>query len=302
MSARRGTYSIVARDPATGELGVAVQSHWFAVGSVVAWARAGVGAVATQSIPDPGYGERLLGRLARGSAPAVALEAELAGDEQARFRQLGVVAASGEAAAHTGDGCIEAAGHAIGHGFAAQGNLMASERVWGAMAEAYTGADGPLARRLLTALEAADAAGGDVRGRQSSALLVVPGAGEPWQTTVDLRVEDSPDPLGELRRLVELADAYELAELADEAIAEGRHDDAAGLFRRAAEIAPDRAELSFWSGLGLAARGDVDAGAEQVEAAIAAHAGWRELLARLTDEVAPGAGAMRERIGIEPRR
>ena len=168
MSAQAGTYSIVARDPATGELGAAVQSHWFAVGAVVTWARAGVGAVVTQSIPEPAHGGRLLDRLEAGETPAAALAAELDADPQRRFRQLALIAAEGEPAVFTGDGCMVHAGHRAAETYSAQANVMATDAVWGAMGDAFEGSGGPLARRLMAALEAGEAAGGDVRGRQSA--------------------------------------------------------------------------------------------------------------------------------------
>jgi uncharacterized Ntn-hydrolase superfamily protein len=292
------TYSIVARDPATGELGVAAQSHWFSVGSIVTWAGPGVGAVATQSIPDPGYGERLLSRLAAGESPGEALGAELAADELARFRQVAVVDAAGRTAAHTGRSCIAYAGDADGDGYSAQANMMASERVWPAMAGAFEASSGSLARRLMAALEAGEEAGGDVRGRQSAAMLVVPDAGVPWQTTLDLRVEDYPEPLAELRRLIGLNEAYALADRADEAAGEGRSADAADLYLEAAALAPDRLELAFWAGLGLAAHGDLEEGADRVRRTIEADPAWGELLARLDDEIAPSASAVREALGI----
>ena len=174
---RRGTYSIVARDPQTGELGVAVQSHWFAVGPIVPWVRAGVGAVATQSIAEPAYGPRALDGLAAGARARDALDELVADDELARFRQVAVVDAHGNAAAHTGEGCIAHAGHQEGHEFSAQANMMASPEVWPAMAHAFEAAAGPLSRRLLAALHAAEARGGDARGRQSCALVVAPAHG-----------------------------------------------------------------------------------------------------------------------------
>lgn len=299
---RRGTYSIVARDPGTGELGVAVQSHWFSVGSIVAWARAGVGAVATQSIAEPAYGPRLLDRLAADEAPAAALAAELSADELARFRQVAVVDSAGRVAVHSGDGCMPHAGDRPGEGFSAQANLMASPRVWPAMAEAFEAAEGPLARRLLAALDAAEAAGGDVRGRQSAALVVVAVEGEPWRRSVELRVEDAVDPLAELRRLLDLHDAYELADRADALAGEGRHRDAAELYVRAAEAAPANVELSFWAGLGIAAGGDLARGAERVRAALDAGDGWRALLARLDPEIAPAVNDVRGALGVARER
>jgi uncharacterized Ntn-hydrolase superfamily protein len=295
---RRGTYSIVAHDPETGELGVAVQSHWFSVGSVVSWAEAGVGAVATQSIAEPAYGPRLIERLRGGQRPRQALDELLAADEQARFRQVAAVDATGEVAVHTGDGCIPFAGDTEGAGFSAQANMMATSNVWPAMAETFAGATGPLSRRLMTALDAGEAAGGDVRGRQSAALVVVPAEGEPWQRTVELRIEDSRDPLGELRRLLDLADAYALASEADDLGAEGRHDEAAERGRRALQLAPASVELIFWGGLGLVQGGDLDGGLELVRSAIEMHSGWRSLLARLDAEIAPAAPAVRAALGI----
>jgi uncharacterized Ntn-hydrolase superfamily protein len=299
---RRGTYSIVARDPGTGELGIAVQSHWFSVGSTVAWARAGVGAVATQSIAEAAYGPRLLDRLAADEAPTAALAAELSADELARFRQVAVVDSAGRVAVHSGDGCMPHAGDRPGEGFSAQANLMASPRVWPAMAEAFEAAEGPLARRLLAALDAAEAAGGDVRGRQSAALVVVPVEGEPWRRSVELRVEDAVNPLAELRRLLDLHDAYELADRADALAGEGRHRDAAELYVRAAEAAPANVELSFWAGLGIAAGGDLARGAERVRAALDADDGWRALLARLDPEIAPAVSDVREALGVARER
>ena len=174
---RWGTYSIVARDPHSGELGVAVQSHWFAVGPIVPWVRAGVGAVATQSIAEPAYGPRALDSLAAGARARDALDELVADDELARFRQVAVVDAHGNAAAYTGEGCIAHAGHQEGHEFSAQANMMGSPEVWPAMAHAFEAATGSLARRLVAALHAAEARGGDARGRQSCALVVAPGAG-----------------------------------------------------------------------------------------------------------------------------
>ena len=216
---RRGTYSIVARDPTTGELGVAVQSHWFAVGPIVPWVRPGVGAVATQSIAEPAYGPHALDRVAaNGSGAGATLDVLLGDDELSRFRQVAIVDAQGEVATHTGDGCIAHAGHRAGAQFSAQANMMASPDVWPAMAAAFESASGPLARRLLAALNAAEASGGDARGRQSSALVVAPAEGEPWQRTVDVRVDDHPEPLRELERLLDLADAYAIASEGDDLV------------------------------------------------------------------------------------
>jgi uncharacterized Ntn-hydrolase superfamily protein len=289
---RQGTYSIVARDAASGELGVAVQSHWFSVGGVVAWARPGVGAAATQSVAEVAHGPGALERLQQGLDAAEAIAAVLAGDEQARFRQLGVVDAKGRAAAHTGEGCIPFAGDVIGDGFACQANMMGPDTVPQAMAAAYRGHSGDLAERMLAALKAAEGEGGDVRGRQSAALLVVPEQGEPWRTRIDIRVEDHEDPVNELERLLRLARAYEMAGQADELSAAGEHEQATGLYLRAAELAPEADELTFWAGLGMASA-DLDAGVELVRRAAAVKPSWLALLDRLPAELAPNAEAVR---------
>jgi uncharacterized Ntn-hydrolase superfamily protein len=283
------TYSLVARDPVTGELGVAVQSHWFGVGAVVPFVRPGVGAVATQSVPDPAHGRRILDLLAGGAAPDAAIDAILEGDEGAAYRQIGAVDAQGRVAAHTGDGCMADAGHTTGDGWTAQANIMLSAEVWPAMAEAFVAADGPLAERLLAGLDAAQAAGGDVRGQQSAAIVVA----APTGLTIDLRVEDDPEPLTELRRLLTLRRAYTAAEAADEAMAEGRMDDAAALYEEAGRLAPQSAELSFWAGLSAFQRGEEASGVERVRAAIAASPGLKVLLDRLGPDVAPAAADVR---------
>jgi uncharacterized Ntn-hydrolase superfamily protein len=291
---RRGTYSIVAHDPQTGEVGVGVQSHWFSVGSVVSWARTGVGAAATQSIADPSYGPRALELLADGAEPADALARLVADDPRAHVRQVALVDAGGRVAVHTGERCIAFAGHQTGDGYSVQANMMAGEAVWPAMAKAFEGADGPLARRLLTALRAAEGAGGDVRGRQSAALLVAPAEGEPWRRSVDLRVDDHPEPLEEIGRLLDLADAYRLAGEGDDLVGEGRHDEAAERYKRAARLAPGNDELLFWSGLAAAQGGDLETAVERVGRAIAVQPGWRELLERLQPDIAPAAPKVRE--------
>jgi uncharacterized Ntn-hydrolase superfamily protein len=290
---RRGTYSIVARDPETGELGVAVQSHWFSVGSVVSWARPGVGAVATQSLAEPAYGPRALDLLAGGTAASDALRRLVSGDERERVRQVAVVDSTGRVAVHTGDGCIEFAGHRTGEQFSAQANMMATADVWPAMAAAYERAEGPIARRLLAALQAAEGAGGDARGRQSAALVVVPPEGDAWQRTVELRVEDHGEPLAELERLLDLADAYALATQGDDLVGEGRHDEAAERYTRAGELAPDNHELLFWSGLAAAQGGDMPTAMHRVGRAIELQPGWRDLLGRLEPDIAPSAAAVR---------
>jgi uncharacterized Ntn-hydrolase superfamily protein len=296
MRARQGTYSIVARDGDSGELGVAVQSHWFSVGPIVPWAAPGVGAIATQAFAEVSYGPRALEVLRDGLGAEDALGRMIEADPASASRQVAMVDARGDVAVHTGPSCIAYAGHSVGAAVSCQANMMASERVWPAMLEAFNSAQGSLARRLMAALDAAEAEGGDARGRQSAAILVVPEKGEWWNTLVSLRVEDHPEPLAELRRLLRLHDAYELATQADDLVSEGRHDEAASIYRRAGELAPENHELRFWAGLGLAQAGDLDAGVSQVLAAIEQHPGWRELLGRLPGDVAPSAAAVRRAI------
>jgi uncharacterized Ntn-hydrolase superfamily protein len=286
------TYSIVARDPGNGQLGVAVQSHWFSVGPIVPWAQTGVGAIATQANAEVSYGPQGLDLLRQGIGAQATLESLLAADSGASGRQVAIVDAHGSVATHTGASCIPFAGHASGDAVSCQANIMASERVWPAMLEAFNAASGALTTRLMAALDAAERAGGDLRGRQSAAILVVPSEGRHWETIVSLRVEDHPEPLAELRRLLTLHDAYEIAGRADELVNEGLHDEAASLYRRASELAPDNHELRFWAGLGAAQAGDIDAGLADVLAAIDQQPGWRELLARLPADVAPSASAV----------
>jgi uncharacterized Ntn-hydrolase superfamily protein len=293
------TYSIVARDPETGELGVAVQSHWFSVGAIVPWARPGVGAVATQANVEIRYGPRGLELMAEGRSPEEALAELVAEDPGSAGRQLAIVDAAGRVAAHTGMSTIPFAGHVTGDGVSCQANIMASERVWPAMLEAFSAAAGRLSERLMVALEAAEAEGGDLRGRQSSAILVVPAEGEWWESVVSLRVEDHPEPLGELRRLLRIHRAYQLANRADELANDGRFDEAARVSRDASELEPDNHELRFWAGLGAAQFGDLETGVAEVRAAIAAHPQWRVLLERLPEDVAPSAAAVRARLEQE---
>jgi len=296
MPRPRGTYSIVALDPETGELGAAVQSHWFSVGSLCTWARPRVGAVATQSVVEPAHGPNALDRLAGGDDAATALAGVLATDGLARVRQVGVVDARGRVAVHTGADCIPEAGDTLGEHWACQANMMAHATVPDAMSAAFAATTGDLAERLMTALEGAEAEGGDVRGRQSAALLVAPAQGEPWRARVDLRVEDHADPVGELRRLLRLQRAYELAGEADGLMGEGRAAEAAAMYVRASKLAPQSDELLFWAGLAIAQQGDVAGGADAVRRAAAVHPGWLTLLERLSPEFAPAGEAVRNEI------
>jgi len=294
---RHGTYSIVAHDPQTGELGAAVQSHWFSVGSLCTWARPGVGAVATQSVVEPAHGPYALDRLAAGASARGALDELLAADPLRTVRQVGVVDARGGVAVTTGQDCIANAGDATGASWSCQANMMERDTVPAAMSAAFAAADGDLPTRLMAALGGAEGEGGDVRGRQSAALLVVPAEGEPWRARVDLRVEDHRDPLAELNRLLVLQRAYELAGAADELMAADRADEAGELYRRAAELAPDSDELLFWAGLAVAHAGDLDQGVDAVRRAAELHPNWLVLLDRLSEDFAPAGAAVRRALG-----
>jgi uncharacterized Ntn-hydrolase superfamily protein len=287
-SSRRpvSTYSIVARDPATGDLGVAVQSHWFSVGPLVAWAEAGVGAVATQSFVEVSYGPLGLELMRAGKTAEEALEALLAVDPQADVRQVAMIDARGSVAAHTGASCIAAAGHAVGEQFSVQANLMENDTVWGAMATAYSEATGDLADRLLAALEAAEREGGDIRGRQSAAILVVPGTGSgaPWRDRrIDLRVEDSAEPLVELRRLLRLKRAYIRMDSGDAEFAIGNVEGALGHYAAAAELSPENLEVRYWQAVTLVGANRVDDALPIFAEVFTADPSWRELTPRLPD-------------------
>jgi uncharacterized Ntn-hydrolase superfamily protein len=274
------TYSIVARDPDTGELGVAVQTRWPNVGSVVPWAEAGVGAVATQSFAEESYGPLGLARMRDGAAPAEALQALLAADPGRDTRQVGMVDAQGRSAAHTGSRCVVAAGHVTETGQSIQANMMESDSVWPAMAGAYRSTSGELADRLMAALRAAEDEGGDVRGRQSAALLVVPASGPAWATRYDLRVEDHRAPLDELARLLRLARGYEAFDRAQERADSGDAAGAAAAMDDAHALAPDDDQISLWAALYLAGAGRLDDALRLFDAARAAEARSGEHLRR----------------------
>jgi uncharacterized Ntn-hydrolase superfamily protein len=250
------TYSIAARDPATGELGVAVQTRWFNVGSAVPWAEPGVGAVATQSFTEESYGPLGLALMREGASAPLALEALLANDSKRDVRQVGMVDATGRSATFTGERCVVAAGHITADDLSIQANMMERPTVWPAMADAYRSTDGALADRLMAALRAAEAEGGDVRGRQSAALLVVPASGPAWSTRYDIRVEDHRAPLDELARLLRVARAYEAFDRADTAAAAGDLAAFAAELRLAHELAPDDDQITLWTAVSLAGAGD----------------------------------------------
>ena len=277
------TYSIVARDPTSGRFGVAVQSHYLGVGPVVPWLEAGVGAVATQASVNLSFGPVGLELLRAGRSASEVVSALVASDAGAQQRQLGVVDASGQAASFTGAECIPAAGNLVGNGFTVQGNLLESDRCWPAMAAAYEASGGePFSERLLRALEAAEREGGDVRGRQSAAIMIVEGSlqAAPWLgRLMDLRIEDHPDPVPELRRLVALKEAYDL--LDDEGEAARAGGSAAERYAQARRGAPEAYELVFWRGLELANAGDLEGGRRELAIAFAADARWRTTLQHL---------------------
>jgi uncharacterized Ntn-hydrolase superfamily protein len=278
------TYSIVARDAKTGEFGVAVQSHYFQVGPTVPWALAGVGAVATQSRVNVSYGPLGLELLRSGYTAAQALKALTSGDSQPEIRQCAIVDAAGNVAAHTGSKCIAAAGHQLGDGFSCQANLMEKDTVWAAMAEAFTSTDAPLAERMMAALEAAEAEGGDIRGQESAAMLVVSGkpTGRSWEDrTIDLRVEDAAEPLAELRRLLRLKRAVQTFAEADRLTTAGDVPGAATRRREALALAPEMIELRFWTGLTTAQAGDIDGGLELIDDVVRKDPRWLETLRRL---------------------
>jgi uncharacterized Ntn-hydrolase superfamily protein len=284
------TFSIVARDPVTGEMGVAVQSHWFSVGSVVTWAEAGVGAVATQSFVDPGYGPRGLDLMRRGVDAPAALDQLLAKDPQPDGRQVALIDTAGRVKAYTGKSAIASAGHQVGNNFATQANLMANDRVWPAMAAAFESAKGDLADRMLAALEAGQKVGGDIRGKQSAALLIVKGkaTGRPWvgaDRVFDLRVDDHPDPIAELRRLIRLQRAYAHANRGDELMTEKKVEEALEEYGSASRLAPEIVELPFWHAVTLASIGREAEAAPIFKQVFAREPVWADLLLRL-----PAAG------------
>jgi uncharacterized Ntn-hydrolase superfamily protein len=284
------TYSIVARDPSTGELGVAVQSHWFSVGSIVSWAEPGIGAVATQSFVEPDYGPLGLQLMRAGKTAEQALAALIGADEHADVRQVAMVDAQGHVANFTGDKSIDEHCDATGAGFAVQANLMWKPTVCEAMVKAFASAAGDLAERLMVALEAAQGEGGDVRGKQSAAMLVVSGDRDqsPWRgRVIDLRVEDHPEPLVELRRLLTVNKAYNLMNQGDEQMTLGDVEAAVNSYGRAEAMVPDSHEMVFWHAAALAGADRVDEALPLFARAFQAWPQWRELVPRL-----PAAGLL----------
>ncbi len=278
------TYSIVALDKVTGELGVAVQSHWFSVGSVVPWVEAGVGAVATQSFVEASYGPLGLELMRAGKSADEALAALLKADKNEASRQVGMVDAQGKVAAHTGKNCIPEAGYTIGDGFSCQANLMLKNTVWKAMARAFESTKGELVDRLLAALEAAEQEGGDIRGRQSAALIVVRGksSGVWWKDRIyDLRIEDHPNPVAELRRLIKINKAYNHMNQGDEYLTAKKVDEAVKEYTKGMDIYPDNPEMIFWPAVTLASSGKVEESLPLFKKVFAMDANWAVLLPRL---------------------
>jgi len=284
------TYSIVARDAETGEMGVAVQSHWFSVGSMVSWAEPGVGAVATQSFIDPNYGPLGLQLMRAGKTAAEAQAALLSIDEHANVRQLGMIDANGVVANHTGDSAIADHCDIVGDNYTVQANMMWKPTVCEAMAAAFEAAQGDLAQRMMIALEAAQGEGGDIRGKQSAAMIVVSNDRSlpPWGgRVIDLRVEDHAEPLVELRRLVTMNKAYNLMNAGDEHMMVGDIDSAVVAYGGAETMVPDSHEMIFWHAATLADAGKIDEAMPLFAKAFAMWPRWREIIPRL-----PAAGLL----------
>jgi uncharacterized Ntn-hydrolase superfamily protein len=278
------TFSIVAVDRQSGEMGAAVQSHWFSVGSSVIWAESGIGAVCTQSFIEPSYGPLGLDLMRAGKTAEEALAGLLKADKYEDVRQVAMLDNLGRVAAHTGKNCIPEAGHFIGDGFACQANLMLKDTVWNAMAKAFEGTQGELVDRLLAALEAAQGEGGDIRGKQSAAILVVKGksSGVWWKDRIyDLRVEDSPAPLAELKRLIGLNKAYNFMNRGDELLTEGKVEESMRSYTRAMEMYPDNAEMVFWPAVTLASQGKVEESLPLFKKVFALDPNWAILVPRL---------------------
>ena len=281
------TYSIVAYDTATGDMGVAVQSHWFSVGSIVTWAEAGVGAIATQSLVNPDFGPQGLALLKAGLTAQQTVNALVATDKGEMYRQLAIVDANGNVAVHTGDKCIKEAGHQTGVGFSVQANMMKNDSVWGAMATAYeASSDLPLAERMVAAMEAAQSVGGDIRGKQSSAILVVRAkpTGKIWQDRlVDLRVEDHEIPIVELKRLVKVHRAYGHMNNGDVAMEEGDIDKAIEEYGAAEALFPENIEMQYWHAVNLVNAGKLKEALPMFKTIFSANEDWRLLTERLIE-------------------
>ncbi|MBM3285156.1 MAG: DUF1028 domain-containing protein [Candidatus Aminicenantes bacterium] len=278
------TYSIVAIDKATGELGAAVQSHWFSVGSIVPWVEAEIGAICTQSFAEASYGPLGLELMRAGKSAEEALAGLIKADKHESVRQVAMVDTKGRVAVHTGKNCIPEAGHFVGDGFSCQANLMLKNTVWAAMARAFESTKGGLVDRLMAALEAAEAEGGDIRGKQSAAIIVVRGqsSGVWWKDRLyDLRVEDHPAPLEELKRLIQLNKAYNFMNKGDELLTENKVEEAMKAYSSAMEMYPDNAEMIFWPAVTLASTGRVEESLPLFKKVFALDTNWALLVPRL---------------------
>lgn len=279
------TFSIVARDPETGEMGVAVQSHWFSVGSLVTWGEAGVGVVATQSFVNPSFGPRGLALLKNGLTAKQAVDMLIANDEGRDLRQLAILDSKGNVAAYTGKNCIPPAGDIQGDNFSCQANLMLNDKVWPAMAKAFKETKGqPLAERLIAALEAGQSVGGDIRGRQSAAILIVRGksTGKIWEDRlIDLRVEDSDHPISELKRLLKVHRAYDHMNAGDLAVEHNDMNLAMKEYSTAEGMFPGNAEMKFWHAVTLINIGKLDEALPIFKKVFAMDKNWAILTPRL---------------------
>jgi uncharacterized Ntn-hydrolase superfamily protein len=278
------TFSIVAYDPATGDIGVAVQSHWFSVGTSVTWGEAGVGVIATQSFVNVSFGIKGLELLKQGFSPQEVVDKLISDDEGRDFRQLAVLDVKGRVAAYTGKSCIQPAGHITGNGYSVQANLMINDKIWPAMSEAFEKSTGPLAERMMTALEAAQKAGGDIRGKQSAAMLVFRGksTGKVWEDKlVDLRVDDSPNPLKELRRLLNVHRAYEHMNNGDLAVEKNDIKKAMDEYSTAMKMFTDNLEMKYWTAVALANNGEIDKALPMFKEIFKQDKNWKDLTPRL---------------------
>lgn len=278
------TYSIVARDPETGEMGVAVQSHWFSVGSIVSWAEAGVGAIATQSFVNVSFGPRGLELLKTGKTASEVLAELINADEGRDYRQLAIVDARGNVAAYSGKKCIIEAGHQTGDNFSVQANMMLKNTVWPAMAKAFAESEGALAERMIAALEAAQTEGGDIRGKQSASILVVKGesSGKIWDDRIiDLRVEDNSEPLPELKRTLKVYRAYEYMNKGDLALEKNDIPGALKFYSTAESMFPDNLEMKFWHAVCLTNSGMLPDALPLFQQIFSIDDNWRILTGRL---------------------
>jgi len=279
-----GTYSIVAYDKEAGQIGVAVQSHWFAVGALVAWAEAGVGAVATQSFIEPSYGPSGLNLMRSGKSAPETLAVLLAEDAMKDVRQVAMIDTNGKADAFTGASCVDDASHIVGHHFSVQANMMENKGVVPMMKKTYLGSSGDLAERLLLTLEAAEIAGGDIRGRQAAAMIVVKSEGTDNYTSdrvFDLRVDDHPQPLDELRRLVNVGRGYQHMNRGDDVFTQGNFSEAVIEYKRSADMLPGLIEAKFWQAVALTAGDRIEEARSIFSEVFSQEPQWRKMVTRL---------------------